>query len=211
MELIRKRSTAATSSSRRSRLEETPPRPPAVVADIDAGQDDLTVALVPPEPRGRGDDALHREAPAGAARQGNRAEGAGIVATVLDLEERPRAGPLLPRERFRALVLLVDAGDEDLGDGLLVERTGELRGGEFLRRAEHQVHPADRGDLPGVQLRVAAGDDDERAGRIAQDAPDDLPALAVGPLRHGAGVQDEDVRRLVGRRRSRTRARGTPC
>ena len=62
----------------------------AVGRDVDAGDDDLAVAVLDQRPRLRR-DPLGRHAAAGAAAVGDDAEGAAMVAALLDLEEGARA------------------------------------------------------------------------------------------------------------------------
>lgn len=68
----------------------------------------------------------------------------------------------------------------------------------FLVAAENEVDAFDGGYLPGVELCVAAGDDDEGAGMLAYELVDGLAAFAVGDFGDAAGVDDADVGNLVG-------------
>src|SRR5581483_5091846 len=59
--------------------------------------------------------------------------------------------------------------------------------------AEHTVDFGHRGELHGVRLRGAAGDDDLSAGLLAPEPPDRLPRLAYRLASDCAGVDDHRV------------------
>ena len=154
---------------RRSRAEV-----PAVVAEVDAGEDDLRVAGGD-EPLDLLDHDLDRLAPAPAAGERHDAEAAAMLAPVLDLHERPRVARGEAPER--------DDGQRRAGEDVahLDERPGalprlgqELRQGVPVARPEDDVDPGDRGDRVGVRLRVAPGDDDHGPG-VPRDRPAGWP------------------------------------
>ena len=63
----------------------------------------------------------------------------------------------------------------------------------FFSGAKYHVDARNAGYFIGFQLGVAAGDDDVRAGVLAGDAANGLPAFLVGQLGHRAGVDDAKV------------------
>ena len=67
----------------------------------------------------------------------------------------------------------------------------------FAVGAEYKVHAWHIADLLGLELGVAAGDDDEGVGVAADEAADGLAAFLVGYFGDGAGVDDADVSLLA--------------
>ena len=68
---------------------------------------------------------------------------------------------------------------------------------EFLFLAEDIVHAFDMRDLARLQLGVAARDDENSVGVLAPDTMNHLAVLMVRRVRHGAGVDDADIRLLA--------------
>ena len=68
---------------------------------------------------------------------------------------------------------------------------------EFLFLSEDEVHAFDMGYLAGLELGVAAGDDEDGVGVLAPDTVNHLPVLMVGGVGDGAGVDDAYIRLLA--------------
>ncbi len=118
-----------------------------------------------------------------APRGHHRAVRAGVVAAVLDLQEKP--GPV--------------------GEASYAPRRGLGRGKSpgYQRRyflllpigKDGDVRP-ERREYLGGEVGVAAGNDDARPRPLAADAPHELARLVVAAVRHRTSVDDVIVRRL---------------
>ena len=74
----------------------------------------------------------------------------------------------------------------------------------LLLSAEHKVHMVSREHLLRLQLRVATRHNHEGVRVLSANASDQLPALLVRKLRHGASVHHADVGLLPGAHASDT-------
>jgi hypothetical protein len=169
-------------------LEVVPPPP-----EVHAGEDHLAEAA------GRerlelGEDRPRREAATSPPGHRHDAERAEEIAPLLHLEERPRlaierARPERAHHRLPPAVANLDARDP-------LRRVRRRRGlDERIEPVEpdHVVHRIDRRRGPRLRLRVATRQDDARR-RIGAARPARQPAaLRIGGVRHGAGVDDDDV------------------
>src|SRR5439155_1365351 len=153
----------------------------AIAADVDAGQHDLLDAGLDHRPR-LGEDIGRRQAAVVPPREGDDAEGAAVIAALLDLQES--AG--MAREAGDA------AGADPLGLHDLVDsqpgrgaqgHPGETPGVQFFLVAQDVIHFGHGGEGPRIELGRAAGDDDARQG-IALTVPAEFrtpPAHAPVP------------------------------
>src|SRR6056297_994393 len=166
----------------------------AVAGDVDPGQHRLAGAVLD-EHADLLDDDAHRDRARIAAAIGNDAEGAAMVAAVLDLHEGARA-PLHPVDQMRGgLAHGHDVVDDDLFALTDTEGLQLLPGpGLHLLVIAHDLrHFRHGGEGPGLDLGGAAGDDDARVGAFAGDAADALAGLARGFRRDRAGIDDDGV------------------
>ena len=152
-------------------------------------------------------------APLPSAKRWDDAEGTAPAAAVLDLQESARPpGTRTPGQRR----------SEDLA-GRDTER-GDFSGEEPRRRLLDQAHQLGRGTVPGdeidlgapreavrVAFREASRHDEERGGVLPAEAPQQPERVAVGALRDGAGVHDQDVGGLSGTHARKARGLENPC
>jgi hypothetical protein len=139
---------------------------PAVGRDVHAREHHFPVA-VPDEAA----DLVHRNAHRHRARRpaaiGDDAEGAAVVAAVLDLHEGAGAALEAVHEMQRGLADLHDVVDAHL----LGPRQAEIGRPAFRREllgiAEHAVHLRHGGEALGLDLRRAARDDDPHVRPLA--------------------------------------------
>ena len=161
------RPTSRTRSARSPLPDGIPPG-----ADVDAGEHQLRVPVLEPPPR-VAQDRLARSALGTAARAGDDAERASLVAAVLHLHERARAARgsrvVVARHRRRRAEARDDLDRHPVGGPVDDRDPGA-------------------GELVAVQVRGAPGD--ECARRHARRAVDLLAALALGLQRERAGVDD---------------------
>ena len=64
---------------------------------------------------------------------------------------------------------------------------------KLLGRAQHGAHPRNLGNLLRLELRIAAHDGHKRLGVVLKGLLHHLPALAVGVVGHGAGINNVQV------------------
>ena len=125
----------------------------------------------------------------------NNAVGAAAVAAVLDLDKGAGVlGKLIHGQLFKALALLVGA---DVDDALLLTVQHLLHVGQnrvTVARAGHNVRLGDLGGLVRERLRVAPCQHGHRAGVLALGTAQPFAALLVAEVRHGAAVDDVDIR-----------------
>src|SRR6185503_17303866 len=109
-----------------------------------------------------------------AATERNNAEGAAMVAAVLDLQEGAGvafdAAYAMQRRGFRRH----DVADLDFFESI---QRSPGRGGQLLLVAEHAIDLGHCTEGPGIGLRGAAGDDDLRAWPLAAEFADRLAGL----------------------------------
>ena len=168
---------------------------PAPAAEIDAAQDDLAIPGC--EPAHLVDHLLGRGAPAAAADEGDDAEGAAVIAAVLDFQVRAGAvaGRVLDRRR-KEVVLGEDVADVDVavvrsaGHGKRNE-IGDLR---FVGISNNPFDSGHRRQLLGSPLRIAAGDENPGGGILAMHATDRLADIVICRGGNGAGIQYDEVR-----------------
>ena len=166
-----------------------------VVADMHPREDHLDVSGVD-QPAHLIEHARQGTAPRGTARAGNDAERAGLVATLLHLDERPAVlGHLGDRHVQEAL----RGGDRRHchDAGAVLDAVDELRDPGAVRRPHHQRDPRQRCQLPRRTLGVAAGDHDLRGRVLGVDPPDRLARGGVGPCGDAARIHHVDVGGLV--------------
>ena len=171
-------------------VEECVGPPLAEVADVHAREHDFLAALSR-DVLGEGHELGNRGRAGAAARDGDGAVGAPGVASVLNLKEV--AGAVTP-----------GAGGHELAEGLGLRGHGDgscaVPGVEIAQELElavcacHYGHAWERGGLGGLELGVAACDEDGGSGPALVEGADGPPALAVGLLGDGTGVHDYDVR-----------------
>jgi hypothetical protein len=140
------------------------------------------------------DHLIRLSAAAASADKRNDAEGAAVVAPILDLEIRPGAVAqgILDGSREK-IALFGDVADVNLA----VIRSGfgqHLRDQRLVRIAHHQRYSGQPGQLGWGSLRVAPCDENEGIGMGAVDAADGLANLIVGVGGDGAGVEDHYIR-----------------
>ena len=163
----------------------------AEVTDIDAGQDDLAGAHAG-NGFGVGHYFVDGTAAAGTPSQWDGAKAALVIAAVLHLEKGARA--VAEAEGVYELVGGRDlAGAHEPLTGRLAQLVDEVQDAKLFRGPQHQIHAGNFGDLRGFELRVAADHHDLRRGIGAQGAAHDLAALAIGELRHRAGIDHVHV------------------
>ena len=166
----------------------------AVGRDLDAGEDELAIALGIERSSLRRDLLQGQRADA-AARIGDDAVGAEIVAAVLDLEHGPGAAEDgAGGKRFehaapegivhKGLKLPLLKGLQNIGDE-----------GVLIAAAVHDVG-ADGLRVGGAELAPAAADSRERAGVLLAQAADRLAGFAPALRRDGAGIDDDEIDRL---------------
>jgi hypothetical protein len=149
----------------------------AVGGEVDPGQHDFAVAGDNQAACLLGNEA-HRDRSAGAASIGDHAEGAAMIAALLDLQEG--AAPAL------------EAVDEVSGGFGQFGRFGRAR--DIAERAqlglvvEHRIDLGQSGVTLGCDCRSAAGHDDPRFRAAAAGAPDGLAGLPLSLRRNGTGV-----------------------
>src|SRR5712691_715614 len=177
---------------------------PAIVAYVHPGERDLTIAG-PDQGLDLLDDRLRLLAPAPSARRWHDAEGAAMLAAVLDLHEGPRASGNPGDQRPRHFSSFGDLPYPHLRPVPLDERAQQLREPVLLAIAEHEVHAGHARQRGRVGLGQAAGDDDERGGIRPGDAPYGLAVGEVGAARHRAGIDHVDLCRLPVLDRSKAR------
>ena len=73
----------------------------------------------------------------------------------------------------------------------LLDEIGQIK---FLILPQYIVHSLYLRDLPGFELCVAPRHDEDGIRVLPADAMNHLPVLMVGSVRHGAGVDDADIR-----------------
>ena len=170
------------------------------IADIHTGEDDLFRAAFDGFLRLL-DERRDRRIAALAARQRDGAIRAEIVTAVLHLQKAPRAVVFAVSKM--EVIDFTDGRNRDIGDWRLeigdlgFQPLYELVEVEFLFLAEDIVHTFDMRDLARLQLRVAARDDEDGIGVLAPDTMNHLAVLMVRRVRHGAGVDDADIRLLA--------------
>src|ERR1700687_3536263 len=169
---------------------------PAVVADVHPGERDLAVARFDQR-----FDLLDEHsgllAPAPAARGGHDAEGAPMLAAVLDLDEGARASADAADGRHGHLADIGDRRDVHRRPLLPDERAEQLRQAVFLRVAEDKVDAGHARERVRVGLGQASGDDDERLRVGARNAPDRLAVGEIGAAGDRARVDDVDLGRFA--------------
>ncbi len=115
-----------------------------------------------------------------------------MIAAILDLDVGTRARA---EAVHHVQSCFLDAHDVVDGDTLEVRlgEAAECSGLHFLGVADHMIDLGHVGELLGLDLSGAAGDDDAGVGAIAARPADRLPGLAHGLARDGAGVDDDAV------------------
>ena len=169
--------------------------PAAVPPDVHAGEHQFAVAGLGEFP-GLAQQVVEAAAALPAPGVGNDAERTEEVAAVLHLQVG--AGRVVPPGRRNLELFAGDprrVEDDRLGQ---FPRTVEVVGEGVLElRSDDQVHA---GDLPeGVQagLRVAAGDDHEGVGGVAERPAHGVAAVRLRPVRDRTGVDDGHFRRFA--------------
>ena len=162
---------------------------PAVGGDIDPGDGKLGMARAQQRAR-LGDDRRQRHAAAGTAAEGDAAEGAAVIAALLDLQETARP----PLQAVHRQTLRPTRGHDvaDLDPGAR-SSPGPALGPQLLRVAQQMVDLGHRGVGVRCQLHGAAGDHDARGWAAATQPADGLTRLALRLGGDGAGVHDHRV------------------
>jgi hypothetical protein len=179
------------------------------VTEIDAGQHDFRMAGGH-EPAQIVQHQFGALAAAHPSRTRHDAERAPVLAAFLDLQERP--GPERPRAQ-RSRTERGRGGDVGHFDARLRslpradERLHQFGDAMLVGVADDEVRARGRGG-DRIGLGPAAGDDDARTGMLAARAPHHLAVREIRATRHGAGVDDDDVRATgAARLRARVPAR----
>ena len=147
-----------------------------VAGDVDAGQHDLAMAALDQEARLR-DHIGNRHRSRIAAAERDDAEGAAVVAAILDLQERAGVAGDILEPMKRGLAGRHDVADRDFF------RRRPMRGGQLLFVAEHAIDLGHRGEHAGIGLCGAAGHHDLRIGSFAASFSGSLGAPASPPRR----------------------------
>ncbi len=158
----------------------------AVGGEIDAGENDFLVAVGEEGADLRG-DGTHRDRAGWAAPVGDDAEGAAMIAALLDFDKGARSGAEPIDQVGGGLAHLHDVRDQH---GFAGDPGGW---GEFFDIADHT---ADAGHCaPGLRVNLgrAASDDDGGVRMGAMRAADFLPGLAFGFAGHSTGIDDDGV------------------
>ena len=161
----------------------------AVTANVDAGEDNFGIA---------GSDKvahllqhlLGRHRAAAAAGVGDDAVGTEGVAAVLDLDEGTAALGEAPQGGDLGRGGVTDGGDPHRAVPLFRQQAQQIA---LLLVAENQGDAGDGGKGLGVDLGIAAGDDDAASGMETAGAADEIARLAVGGGGDGAGVDDDQL------------------
>ena len=173
-----------------------------VAGDVDAGEHDLAIAVLV-QPAHLRDDLAHRHRARIAAAERDDAEGAAMIAAVLDLHEGARVAVDAFDQVKRGLAHRHDVVDDGF---LLPRRARTMR--QATRAARPRIRGASSRSLPTTSatsgmrreglrlgLRRAAGDDDLRVRALALEAADRLARLPHGLGGHRAGVDHDRIRR----------------
>ena len=171
--------------------------PPA--GQIDPGQHDL-VEAAPDQPLDLLDHHARRDRPGIAAPIGDDAEGAAMIAAILDLHIGPMA-PEAVDQVPRRLAHRHDVVDHDLlgiSDQIGRAQRSPGRGLHLLVIADDLGHLGHGGEGLGLGLRGAARHDHRHAGIFARQAPDLLPGLAHRLGGDRAGVHHDRARQAGG-------------
>ncbi len=165
--------------------------PVAEVADVDTGQDDLFNA-----PRGDGfgvaDDLLHGGAAALAAGQRDGAEGAFVVAAILDLEEGAR--PIPEAEAANEGISLFHLSGADHAFGCSAGNAVDVvQNPEFLCCSKDEVNALDVSNFLRLELSVTADYNNLCTCVRAQSPAYDVAALLIGKVRYRASVDHYDI------------------
>ena len=156
----------------------------AVRTEMDAAQHDFPVAQSLQFVELFNDD-IRRDAAARTSGDRDHAEGATIVAAILDLEKSAGPGGVAGFEELQ----IVGVG------GRRIEKTlglGEFEQSVLFGIADDQID-ANFDHLRRCELGVAAGDDDRRRGVGLFELADELAALSRSDGCHGAGVENAEV------------------
>ena len=165
---------------------------PAVIGKIDAGEDDLTVTV----PRKGEKFALqlrHRLAADGAARGGDDAIAAPVIAAVLYFKKG--AGAHAEIGGGAAFEILAFFVLWDIDNALVIERKilDQLRQGGTVACPGDDIGLLHGGGLLREGLRVAAGEHHDGAGIFPTEAADGLAGLAVAFGGDGAAAHHIDI------------------
>ena len=133
--------------------------------------------------------------PASAARHGNGAVGAEVVAAVLHLQ--PVAGAVATLARRAELANVLMWRNSHLLLVVLQPAVHIVGDVEFLLAAEHDVHTVDGGDFLTFQLCVAPGHHHERVGIALDKSTNVLTAFFVGKFSHTASVHHAHRRHVA--------------
>jgi len=153
---------------------------PPVIAELCAGQNDFldSVCLAGADFR---HDAVDRNARLAAARVGDDAESAELVAAFLDLDKGPRAE--VAANEIRTARRRVAPVAEAFKEAVRYFRFGGVR--------KDRVRPSLFGNVSGRGLGVAACENDVGIGRKAAGHTHEMPGLAVGDVGDRARVDYE--------------------
>ncbi len=161
----------------------------AVGTEVDPAQNHLAIAEIE-----QGPHLVHEivggNAAADATGDGRHAEGAAVVAAVLNLEEGARPGPAARKE---------EASPVEVGRRLAQQLGGRrhLQEPVLVGVADHQVDAGTQGRL-GRELGVTAGDDNRGPGVRAPQLTDQLARLLRRDRGHRAGVENAELGGFTG-------------
>ena len=130
-----------------------------------------------------------------AAGEGNQAEGAHEVAAVLNFQVGPSL--LVITDAFHSEIVSCDgAGMKNLRDRPPGKRGNVPWQLHLMLCSHNQVDLAHLPQNLEAGLGIAAGDRDEGIRRGSPHSSDKVPAVRFSARRYGAGIEDEEIRRL---------------
>ena len=168
---------------------------PPVGRDLDAGQYELTVALLG-QMRSLPRHFIRRQTADAAARIRDDAVGAEVIAAVLDLEHRARAAigsAGRQRLKVKAAERVIDAGD----GCVLTKRAQDIVHERLLAAAAVHDIGADGGGILGAELRPAAAHGTQCLRVLLAQLADHLARLAPAFRRDCTGIDDDQIDRVT--------------
>ena len=164
----------------------------AVRGEIHAGDDEFHIAAGDQRP-GLRHDRRQQHAAAWAAAERDHAEGAPVIAALLNLKDGPRAPLQTCHRAGRDARRCHDVADQQPRRGVVGRQRPPRLGPKLFGITDDVVDFRHGGVGAAGDLRAAAGDDDPCGGTVTADAPDRLPRLPFGLGGHGATVHDHGV------------------
>src|SRR5215213_2697170 len=163
----------------------------AIGRNVDPGQYRFAVALLEQAAQ-LFDNGRCRDRAGGTARKGYDAEGAAVVAAVLNGNKGPRMSGKIRDGRVRGVFQLDGRGYADPWRCLASE-IGIARGFQLLAIAEDAIDLVHGSKGAIFELGGATRDNEASLRALATRAADGLTGLSQGFGRHGTGVEDDGV------------------